>query len=109
MRVLILFLALSSGAMAAAQPYEPTWESIDRRPTPAWFTEAKFGIFIHWGAYSVPAFDNEWYPRNMYVSNSTAFKHHVAAYGPQSQFGRLFDRYLDPAAPRTPHDQRRDH
>jgi alpha-L-fucosidase len=38
-----------------AQPYEPTWESIDKRPIPYWFTDAKFGIFIHWGVYSVPS------------------------------------------------------
>lgn len=36
--------------------YEPNWESVDRRPTPAWFSEARFGIFIHWGTYSVPAY-----------------------------------------------------
>ena len=40
----------------SAQQHQPTWESIDRRPTPAWYTEAKFGIFIHWGVYSVPAY-----------------------------------------------------
>ena len=38
-----------------AQVYEPTWESLDSRPIPAWFPDAKFGIFIHWGVYSVPA------------------------------------------------------
>lgn len=38
-----------------AQEYEPTWESLDTRPMPAWFNQAKFGIFIHWGVYSVPA------------------------------------------------------
>jgi alpha-L-fucosidase len=54
MRTLCL-LALSAAALAA-QPYQPTWESIDKRPTPAWFTDAKFGIFIHWGLYSVPAY-----------------------------------------------------
>jgi alpha-L-fucosidase len=37
------------------QPYENTWESLDSRPVPSWFEEAKFGIFIHWGVYSVPA------------------------------------------------------
>jgi alpha-L-fucosidase len=36
--------------------YQPTWESIDQRPVPAWYTNAKFGIFIHWGVYSVPAY-----------------------------------------------------
>jgi alpha-L-fucosidase len=40
----------------AAQEYQPTWDSIDRRPTPKWFTNDKFGIFIHWGVYSVPAY-----------------------------------------------------
>jgi alpha-L-fucosidase len=38
------------------QTYQPAWESIDKRPTPSWFTDAKFGIFIHWGVYSVPAY-----------------------------------------------------
>lgn len=56
MKTLLLSAALSSAAVAGAQPYEPTWASIDRRPTPAWFTEARFGIFIHWGVYSVPAY-----------------------------------------------------
>jgi alpha-L-fucosidase len=53
MKSLLLFLALSG---LAAQNYQPTWDSIDKRPTPAWFTDAKFGIFIHWGVYSVPAY-----------------------------------------------------
>ena len=39
-----------------ALPYEANWESIDSRPTPAWFGYAKFGIFIHWGTYSVPSY-----------------------------------------------------
>lgn len=51
----ILVLALGVASLGA-QTYQPNWESIDRRPTPAWFTGAKFGIFIHWGVYSVPAY-----------------------------------------------------
>lgn len=43
-------------ASASAQTFQPTWDSIDKRPTPAWFSDAKFGIFIHWGTYSVPAY-----------------------------------------------------
>ena len=39
-----------------AQTYEPSWDSVDKRPTPAWYSDAKFGIFIHWGTYSVPAY-----------------------------------------------------
>ncbi|MGE5124944.1 MAG: alpha-L-fucosidase [Betaproteobacteria bacterium] len=57
MRTLALSLASCGfAALVGAQPYEPSWESLDRRPTPAWFGEAKFGIFIHWGVYSVPAY-----------------------------------------------------
>lgn len=41
--------------------YEPTWESLDTRPLPSWFDEAKIGIFVHWGVYSVPSFDSEWF------------------------------------------------
>jgi alpha-L-fucosidase len=68
-------------------PFEPTWESLENYTIPEWFKDAKFGIFIHWGVYSVPAFGNEWYPRNMYLPRSKEFEHHVATYGPQSEFG----------------------
>ena len=74
---------------AAAQtgPFRPAWDSLAGYRAPDWFRDAKFGIFIHWGVYSVPAFGNEWYSRNMYVEGSAAFKHHLATYGPQSKFG----------------------
>jgi len=67
--------------------FEPTWESLKNYTVPKWFSEAKLGIFIHWGVYSVPAFDNEWYSRNMYLSNHHAFKHHQEKWGHQSKFG----------------------
>ena len=41
--------------------YEPNWESLDKRPLPSWYDEAKFGIFIHWGVFSVPSFGSEWF------------------------------------------------
>jgi len=41
--------------------YEPTWDSLDTRPIPPWYDEAKFGIFLHWGLYSVPSFGDEWF------------------------------------------------
>ena len=68
-------------------PFQATWESLQQYTVPAWYEDAKFGIFIHWGVYSVPAFGNEWYPRNMYRQDTAEFQHHVATYGPQSQFG----------------------
>jgi len=68
-------------------PFQPSWDSLGAYRVPEWFRNAKFGIFLHWGVYSVPAYANEWYSRNMYVQGSDAFKHQVATYGPQSQFG----------------------
>ncbi|MDE3148778.1 MAG: alpha-L-fucosidase, partial [Acidobacteriota bacterium] len=73
-RFLLFLLVFASLAPLNAQTYQPTWESIDKRPTPAWFTNAKFGIIIHWGVYSVPAYAPvipgklayaEWYWHNM--------------------------------------------
>ena len=71
----------------ARGPYADTWESLSRFQQPTWFNRLKFGIFIHWGVYSVPAFDNEWYPRNMYIQGTRAFEHHVQTYGPHKEFG----------------------
>lgn len=68
-------------------PFTSNWDSLGAYRVPEWYRDAKFGIFIHWGVYSVPAFDNEWYPRNMYLQGSAAFKHHVETYGPPSKFG----------------------
>jgi alpha-L-fucosidase len=68
-------------------PYRADWESLRKYEVPEWYKDAKFGIFIHWGAYSVPAFGNEWYPRNMYNEGSPEYKHHMATYGPQDKFG----------------------
>jgi alpha-L-fucosidase len=68
-------------------PYEPTWESLTKYQVPEWYLNAKFGIFIHWGVYAVPGFGNEWYPRQMYREETEEYKHHVATYGPQKEFG----------------------
>jgi alpha-L-fucosidase len=67
--------------------FHSDWNSLAQYRTPEWFRDAKFGIFIHWGVYSVPAFGNEWYSRNMYVPGNKAFEHHIATYGPQTNFG----------------------
>ncbi len=67
--------------------YQSNWESLKKYQVPDWFRDAKFGIFIHWGVYSVPAFKNEWYPRNMYQQGSEEYKHQVEKYGPMDKFG----------------------
>ena len=68
-------------------PFKDDWASLSNFRTPDWYQQAKFGIFIHWGVYSVPSFGNEWYSRNMYVQGSREFEHHVKTYGPQKEFG----------------------
>ena len=55
-------------------PYRPDWATLIKYQQPQWYKDAKFGIFIHWGVYSVPAAENEWYPRNMYDPKNGAYK-----------------------------------
>lgn len=93
--MLVLITALAGGCgkeaarSTASQPvYEPTWESLEKvNEAPDWFRDAKFGIYFHWGVYSVPAFGDEWYPRNMYNVKSREYRHHVATWGEPNQFG----------------------
>ncbi len=68
-------------------PFQPTWESLSAYEPPKWYQDAKFGIFIHWGIYSVPAFGSEWYSRNMYIQGSPEYEHHIKTYGKHSEFG----------------------
>ena len=68
--------------------FQPDSASLaDNYNIPDWFRDAKFGIFIHWGVYSVPAFGKEWYPREMYIKDSKIYKHHIEKYGNQTEFG----------------------
>ena len=68
-------------------PYKADWNSLAAYRVPEWFRAAKFGIFIHWGVYSVPAFGSEWYSRNMYRQGTKEFEHHRKVYGNQKDFG----------------------
>jgi len=88
MLVGILMLAFSSiFSLVQAQKYQPTWESLEQYECPDWYRDAKFGIFIHWGVYSVPGFGNEWYPRRMYLKDSPVYNYHREKYGQQDVFG----------------------
>lgn len=71
----------------AKGPYSADWNSLSAYRVPEWYKDAKLGIFIHWGIYSVPAFGNEWYSRNMYIQGSPEFEHHRKTYGDQKDFG----------------------
>jgi alpha-L-fucosidase len=87
---LFLFITGITGkifAQTQQQAFQPTFESLEKaNPVPEWFKDAKFGIYFHWGVYSVPAFSNEWYPRNMYVKGSPENKHHIETYGDPSEW-----------------------
>lgn len=58
-----------------------------KKEVPDWFRDAKFGLFFHWGPYSVPAYENEWYSRNMYTKGLSQNLHHVKTYGSLNEFG----------------------
>lgn len=63
----LLTLWLGANAEEPQGKYSPDWESLSgHSASPDWFRDAKFGIYFHWGPYSVPAFGNEHYPRTMY-------------------------------------------
>ncbi len=90
--VLVAVLSCKNNSNQVEARFDETWESlstIDREPE--WFKDAKFGIYFHWGLYSVPAYDNEWYPRWMYVPGrdswgGTVYEHHKNTFGPVSEF-----------------------
>ena len=109
--------ALASNAQLHAQApkFQPTWDSLEKHQVPEWFQDAKFGIFIHWGLYSVPAwapptgelgkvdwntwFTNnpyaEWYLNSLRIIGSPTYKHHIATYGKNFdyyQFAETFNQ-----------------
>ncbi|QXP55733.1 alpha-L-fucosidase [Cellulophaga sp. HaHa_2_95] len=69
------------------QKYTADWESLQQYEVPAWYKDLKFGIYFHWGPYSVPAYENEWYSRWMYVDGHLINKHHKETYGALDTFG----------------------
>ncbi len=78
--------------------YENNWESLNTRPVPAWFGEAKFGIFIHWGLYSVPAFSDknqyaEWYGMQINDENHPAREFHDRVYGKDFRYADFVDMF----------------
>lgn len=83
-----------------ATHYAPKWESLDARPCPEWFLDAKFGIFIHWGLYSVPAWGKtgeyaEWYWNRMHdrKANNVWWQFHEANYGKDFDYAEFAPRF----------------
>lgn len=74
------FLLVAAPSLRAE--YQPTWTSLAQHdPAPEWFQDAKFGIYFHWGVFSVPAYGDEWYPRRMYNPGDIIYSHHLATFG----------------------------
>ena len=102
MKTLLFFAALlMTSAVSAA--YEPNWESLDKRPVAKWWTDAKFGIFVHWGPYAVPAYAptdaasvyacySEWYHGRLLQGTKPFLEHHAKQYAnaPYANFAAQF-------------------
>ncbi|MCF7847481.1 MAG: alpha-L-fucosidase [Kiritimatiellales bacterium] len=94
--IVVFGMAVSVDAMggkASVKVYEPTWESLATHEVPEWLQDAKFGIYAHWGLYSIPAFGNEWYAMRMYDGatknklGKEIYEHHLKKYGGPAKFG----------------------
>jgi alpha-L-fucosidase len=113
---LVTFALLFACAASAADRVEPSWDSIDKRPTPPWFEDAKLGIFIHWGVYSVPSFAprtevstyarySEWYWKRLATPDMEGHEQfqafHDRVYGPEARYQDFAPRWkaemYDPA------------
>lgn len=70
-------------------PFKPDWVSLSDYETPKWLKNGKFGIFIHWGLFSVPAFNNEWYSRNMYIQSMEEWQHHRDTFGEHTKLSLI--------------------
>lgn len=101
-KTLLLFTLLLPLCLLAQNKYTANWQSIDSRPTPEWWTDAKFGIFIHWGMYSVPAYTTkgnyaEWY-QNSLMNNAHDGKiqaYHKANFGDRTYYDLADDFHAE--------------
>lgn len=76
--------------------YKDNWESLSEYPIPLWYKNAKFGVFIHWGAYSVPAYFSEWYVRLMHYKCNPVYWHHNKKYGKNYPYRNFIDQFVAP-------------
>jgi len=94
--IVLLLMAFVMQCPLNARDYQPTWESLKSAPVPEWVMDAKFGIYTHWGVYSVPAFETNVYGQEMYIPKDSrkmpkrglsVREHHEANYGSIFEFG----------------------
>ena len=71
---------------AVSADYLPTWDSLNSRPLPKWYDQSKFGIFLHWGVYSVPSFGSEWFWYRWKTNSSAYVQFMKENYPPNFQY-----------------------
>ncbi|MGQ1787220.1 MULTISPECIES: alpha-L-fucosidase [unclassified Saccharicrinis] len=98
-KILFLLLTVVVSGLIAQKKYKAEWESLKQYEIPQWYKDAKFGIFIHWGPTTVPAYDSEWYGYHMWKEEtvdalgnpsqkaSRAYKYHTENYGKPEDYG----------------------
>lgn len=91
MRKIIFSAFLFCTIWSSAQNYQPNWESLDTRPTPQWWKDAKFGIFIHWGVYAVPGWSpkgnySEWYQQGLQNTDTARQRYHRDKFGNKTYY-----------------------
>lgn len=74
-------------------PFKDNWESLSAFQMPSWYRKGRFGLFIHWGVYSVPATESEWYPRQMYLKGTKSWNHRVKTYGKNSDYRQIVEDF----------------
>ncbi len=80
-------------AVIAKGPFQDNWESLSAFQIPKWYQDGRFGLFIHWGVYSIPATETEWYPRQMYLMGTKSWKHRVKTYGKDSDYRQIVEQF----------------
>ncbi len=73
--------------------YQPTWDSLTQHETPQWFSDSKFGLYAHWGIYSVPGFGNEWYGKWMNDPSHEIYRLHCQRFGSPADYG--YTRFIE--------------
>ena len=99
--ILLFFLLLFFFPKLSAQTYQPNWDSLDKRPVPQWFKDVKFGIFIHWGVYSVPGYCSkgnyaEWYQYGLATGDAARINYQKLKFNnaPYADFANQFKAEL---------------
>ena len=74
-------------------PFQDNWESLSAFQIPSWYRKGRFGLFIHWGVYALPATESEWYPRQMYLKGTKSWFHRIKTYGKNADYRQIVEQF----------------